>query len=601
MLVELSIRNYAVVDRLTVRLGAGFNVLTGETGAGKSILLDALGLLLGDKADAGAIRSGEQQAYVEGIFETPADAAAALSHLLDTDVQAEGLILSTEVNAEGRSVCRVNGRAVPRKRMSEVGALLVDVHGQSEHLSLLRPAQQMELLDRYAGLAELRSRYAGAVKELNRTRRQLRSLLEERDLIASRKELLGFQAREISAAGLRLGEDEALTAERTVRVNALRILELAGLAQSALEGDGESLPGAIELAGRAAQELGTLERIDPAVAFLREAAESAALQLEELVRDLRGYSETVEFDQQRLAVIEERLDLLSSLKRKYGPDIAAVLAFEERANAELARLEGHGSSVAGLEAAAGSLRDEAGMLAGELAAGRRKAARDLVEAVEGELGGLGMQGARLGVRFALVTDAEGLEVGAGEPPVPCVVESGGEAASGPVAGPFRFDSSGVDRVELLISANAGEPLRPLAAIASGGETSRLMLAIRSVLSQADAIPTLVFDEIDAGIGGRVGEAVGQRLWNLGRRHQVLAVTHLPQIAAFGDRHLSVRKQVASGRTATTVATVEAEERVAELTSMLGSDTPATRHKAAELLAETGKTVAAPEDASGVLD
>ncbi|HEX2178247.1 MAG TPA: DNA repair protein RecN, partial [Actinomycetota bacterium] len=580
MLVELNISNYAVIDRLTVAFGPGFNVLTGETGAGKSIILDALGLLLGDKADPGAVRAGEPQAYVEGIFEPAAGAAADLSDLLELDVAGDGLIVAREVNASGRSVCRINGRAFPQRRLAEIGALLVDVHGQSEHLSLLRPREHVDLLDRYAGLTELRGRYAAVVRSLNRTLKELQALDQAQADAEQRKDYLTFQAQEIDAAALKPGEEEELLAERNLRVNALRIHELVGEAQGALEGDGSELPGAVEMIGRAVQALAALERIDPTGEAFRVTAQTAALQLEELVRDLRGFAEGVEFDQQRLTAIEERLELIASLKRKYGSTVDEILAFETRVNQELLRLSSHGASVAGLEAAGKALREEAAALAGELSSARRKAACDLTRGVEEQLAGLGMEGARMAVSFGVAADPVGLPVGLDAPPEPCVVASGAvEPASGEVADALKFDATGVDRVEFLISSNPGEPLRPLASIASGGETSRLMLAIKGVLSQADAVPVLVFDEIDAGIGGKVGEAVGRRLWSLGRHHQVVAVTHLPQIAAYGDRHLSVRKAVAGGRTTTQVVAVEGEDRVAELTVMLGSDTEATRMKA----------------------
>jgi DNA repair protein RecN (Recombination protein N) len=592
MLVELSVTNYAVIERLKVAFGPGFNVLTGETGAGKSIILDALGLLLGDKADPGAIRAGEQQAYVEGRFEVAPEVAVVLSEMLDLDVATDGLIVAREVNASGRSVCRVNGRAFPQRKLAEIGNLLVDVHGQSEHLSLLRPSEHVELLDRYAGVTALRARYAGVVRTLTRTRKEMQALEQEHADAAGRKDLLAFQAQEISAAGLRDGEEEALTGERTLRVNALRIHELVGLAQASLDSDEAGAPGAVEMIGRAVQSLAALERIDPNMGAARHTAETAALQLTELVRDLRDFAEGVEYDQHRLADIEERLNLISSLKRKYGDSVEEVLEFETRANTELARLNSHDSSVAHLEAQVRALRSEAAVLAAELSAARRDAARRLTTAVEEQLDGLGMEGARLGVSFGLSPDPAGLEPGAAGPAAGIVASLPAEAPDEvPAGGPLKFDLTGVDRVEFVISSNPGEPLRPLATIASGGETSRLMLAIKGVLSQADAVPVLVFDEIDAGIGGRVGEAVGRRLWDLGRHHQVVAVTHLPQIAAFGDRHLSVRKQVEDGRTSTQVVPVEGEGRVSELTTMLGSDTEATRRKAAELLIETGKAVA----------
>lgn len=589
MLVELNITNYAVIDRLSVAFAPGFNVLTGETGAGKSIILDALGLLLGDRADPGAIRAGSPQAYVEGIFEVTPAVAATLSEMLDLNVASDGLIVAREVNASGRSVCRINGRAFPQRKLAEIGDLLVDVHGQSEHLSLLRPSEHVDLLDRYAGPTGLRGRYAAVVRTLTRTRKEMQALELEHAGAAGRKDLLAFQAQEISAAGLVPGEEEALVGERTLRVNALRIHELVGLAQTALDSEDAGEPGAVELIGRAVQSLVALERIDPRMAEARQTAETAALQLEELVRDLRDFAEGVEYDQHRLAGIEDRLNLISSLKRKYGDTVEQILEFETRANTELHRLNSHGTSVASLEARVQELRAEAAALAGELSTARREAACRLTAAVEDQLGGLGMEGARFGVSFGLVSDPNGLEPSGA--PVPAVVASGVLEPGGAAAAPFKFDPTGVDRVEFVISPNPGEPLRPLASIASGGETSRLMLAIKGVLSEADPVPILVFDEIDAGIGGRVGESVGRRLWDLGRHHQVVAVTHLPQIAAYGDRHLSVRKAVEEGRTTTFVEPVDGDARVAELTSMLGSDTTATRQKAAELLTEMGKAVA----------
>ena len=413
MLVELSVTNYAVIEALKVAFGPGFNVLTGETGAGKSIILDALGLLLGDKADPGAVRAGKQQAYVEGIFEVDPQVAGALSGLLDLDVETDGLIIAREVNASGRSVCRVNGRAYPQRKLAEIGNLLVDVHGQSEHLSLLRPSEHVGLLDRYAGVTALRSRYAGVVRTLTRTRKELQALEQEHAAAAGRKDLLAFQAQEISAAGLTQGEEEALAGERTLRVNALRIHELVGLARAALDSDAAGELGAVELIGTAVQSLAALEKIDPGMDQARRTAETAALQLEELVRELRDYAEGVEYDQHRLADIEERLNLISSLKRKYGDTVEEILEFEIRANTELARLNGHSASVEHLELQVQDLLTEAAELAWQLSAARRQAAGKLTAAVEEQLGGLGMEGARLGVSFGLAPDPKGLPAGPG--------------------------------------------------------------------------------------------------------------------------------------------------------------------------------------------
>jgi DNA repair protein RecN (Recombination protein N) len=581
LLVELNISNYAVIDKLSLTLGPGFNVLTGETGAGKSIILDALGLLLGDRADGGQVRAGADKALVEAIFELPQDAALAIGKLLDGDLEADGLILAREVSSGGRSICRINGSAVPQRRLADVAAKIVDIHGQGEHLSLLRPSEHLGLLDRYAGLGGQTAEFAALVKELGSTRRQLKALRIEQEEHAARAELLRFQAAEIAAAQLTPGEEEALAAERSLRLNAEKATQLAQEAVRALEPDDIGPAGAIELIGRTARALSALERFDPALEAQRRAADSAALDLEELVREVRSFAETLEYDQRRLDQIEERLERISSLKRKYGPGVEAILAFGAEASKELERQGRSEEKLAELESAEASLLQQAALLAPKLSEARIAAACTLTAAVEHELQELGMEGARLGVAFKHEGSEQGLRA---EGVNDVTVESGSPDPSGTAgASPLKFDSTGVDRVEFLIAANPGEPLRPLATTASGGETSRLMLAIKGALAQVDPVPVLVFDEIDAGIGGRVGEVVGRRLWALGRLHQVLAVTHLPQIASCGDTHISVRKVVEGGRTSARAVAVTADDRVKEIGSMLGSETDATRARAEELL------------------
>lgn len=587
MLIELNITNYAVIDTLRLTLGPGFNVLTGETGAGKSIILGALGLLLGDKADAAMVRSGAERAYVEGIFELGSDACATVGAVVDLDIENDGLILSREVSSAGRSVCRVNGRAVPQRKFSEVGALIVDIHGQGEHLSLLRPAEQADLLDRYGGLTDLRSRFGGVIRDLGAVRRQILRITKEREELDARAELLSFQVAEIAAAGLVPGEEEALAAERTLLLNAERAVQLAKEAVGALEQDHPAHSGAIELIGMAVRSLIALQQFKPALEAQRKTAESAALDLQDLVRELEAFADGLEKDDRRLGEIEERLNLIGSLKRKYGPGIDHILAFADRSATELEVQGESGRLLEELSSQQIALAARAAGLAAELSNERMQAACLLSAEVERQLAGLGMDGAKLAVVLEHREDERGLPAAPGVPqPFDGIVQSGSAVPSGNNPAPLvKFDSTGVDRVEFLISANRGEPLKPLASTASGGETSRLMLAIKGALVKADPVPTLVFDEIDAGIGGRVGEAVGQRLWSLGRLHQVLAVTHLPQIASCGDLHVSVRKVVEAGRTTTRVVEVSGEQRIAEIGSMLGSDTAATRQKARELLAQ----------------
>lgn len=587
MLIELNISNYAVIDTLRLTLGPGFNVLTGETGAGKSIILGALGLLLGDRADAAMVRSGAERAYVEGIFELGLDACATVGALVDLDIENDGLILSREVSSAGRSVCRINGRAVPQRKFSEVGALMVDVHGQGEHLSLLRPAEHADLLDRYGGLTDLRGRFGGVVRDFGAVRRQISRITKEREELDARAELLSFQVAEIAAAGLVPGEEEALAAERTLLLNAERAVQLAKEAVGALEQDHPAHAGAIELIGIAVRSLSALEQFEPALAAQRKTAESAVLDLQDLVRELEVFADGLEKDDRRLGDIEERLNLLGSLKRKYGPGIDHILAFAARSARELEVQGESGQLLEELSSQQTALAARAAGLAAELSNERMQAACLLSAEVERQLAGLGMDGAKLAVVLEHREDERGLPAAPGVPqPFDGIVQSGAAVPSGKNPAPFmKFDSTGVDRVEFLISANRGEPLKPLASTASGGETSRLMLAIKGALVKADPVPTLVFDEIDAGIGGRVGEAVGQRLRSLGRLHQVLAVTHLPQIASCGDLHVSVRKAAEAGRTTTRVVEVSGEQRISEIGSMLGSDTEATRQKARELLAQ----------------
>ncbi|GAC1363659.1 MAG: DNA repair protein RecN [Actinomycetota bacterium] len=552
MLIELDIVNLAVIDHVRLGFGPGLNVLTGETGAGKSIVMDALGLLVGGRADAGMIRSGATGATVEGFFDlAPLAGGPALATLNEAGlVSAEDdvLIVSRELAASGRNVCRVNGRAVPLRILQEVGEHLVDIHGQGASVSLLRVAEHVELLDRWAGLTELRRQSVTLRNRLRRLRRELADLRGDERELARRADLLRHQIEEIGLARLQPGEEEELRHAQRLNANAEQILHLAGAAYQALSGGADEGTSARDLLGVACQVLAELERIDPAVCGFSGPASQISLQLEELAGGLRAYRDSVEYDPARLAEIEDRLGLIFALKRKYGASLAEVLAFAEGAATELAALDGRDRAIGGLEAQEVALLRELGAVTGELSAGRRRAADSLERRVEEQLATLAMSG-----RFAVHL---------------------GEDAEGP----------GGEPVEFLLSLNPGEPPRPLVKIASGGETSRVMLAIKAALAGSDPHPILVFDEIDSGIGGRVGDVVGRKLWELGRHSQVLAVTHLPQIAAQGDVHLQVAKLVEGGRTVTRVASLSGEARVNELSDMFGSERQAGRLQAAALLA-----------------
>ena len=587
MLTELHIRNFAIIDNLALSFGPGLNILTGETGAGKSIILDALSLLLGDRAAAEWVRAGSEMAAIEATFQLPAtgDLHEDLRLLLeeqgldDTD-NPTWLLLSREVRINGRNVCRVNGRAVNLQMLGDVTSRLIDIHGQGEHLNLLRPKTHIHLLDRYAGLLPVRRRVGELVAQLRGVRTALQRLRQDARTTAQRIDLLSFQADEILSARLRPGEESELEGERRRLGNAEALLKLAQGVQVILSnGDGE-LPSALDMVGEAVGKLERLARIDPDMLTVATDGQGLLEQLGDLARALEDYAESLEFNPERLQEVEERLGLIANLKRKYGDTIEQINAFGQRAQQELDELGNWEAKTADLEKQEESLLRQVGKLAAELTAKRQAAGAELARQVERELGDLRMSRARCGVDVVQNLRADGAYL--------------------PDGRRVAFDSTGVDAVELLVSANPGEPLKPLAKVASGGETARLMLALKSVLTHADATPTLVFDEIDQGIGGRVGGVVGQKLWLLTGQsptlaqdgfvaHQVLCITHLPQLAAFGDQHFTVNKQVITTngeeRTSTLVRRLDENARVEELMQMLGANSEAGRRSVEEMLNE----------------
>jgi DNA repair protein RecN (Recombination protein N) len=567
MLTEITIRDFAIIHDLTIEFAPGFNVLTGETGAGKSIILDAVSLLLGGRADSDVVRSGAEAAYIEGVFSLDARARRRVEPILEQEgLEGESpdlLTLAREVRREGRSVARVNGRSVTLGLLSQIGEGLVDIHGQSEHLSLLRPASHLDLLDRYGGLEEQRAAFAQIAAQIRAVRRELGDLLDNEEALARRAELLAYQVEEINAARLSPDEESELRDEAKRLANAEQLAALTEEAYRALyESEGEDQPSAIDLLSQAALALERLAKIDPGIGQQAEGAEALSIQAEELARSLRAYQEGIEFSPERLREVEERLDLIARLRRKYtADDIAGILAYAEQAAAELEGIEYSEERVEELRAEEGRLLGQAGQVGAALSHARVSAADHLARAVEGELADLRMD-ARFEVAIEQVDDPQGVPVGDWR---------------------AAFDESGIDKVEFLIAPNVGEPLKPMARIASGGETSRLMLALKAVLTRADHTPSLIFDEIDSGIGGRIGAVVGGKLWGLARDHQVLVVTHLPQLAGFADQHLKVYKIVEGERTLALVAPLDEAGRVAELAEMLGPETESAAQGAREIL------------------
>ena len=583
MLQELTIRNFALLEGVQIPFGEGLNVLTGETGAGKSIIIDALGAVLGGRVTTETIRTGTDRALVEAIFLLPPGTGEGLRATLEglgldgsfddgagggPGGQAEPplqVILAREMSRSGRSVARVNGRAVPVATLAQVGGQLVDIHGQHEHLSLLRPEAQRDLLDRFGALMGRRQAVAALVTEWRAVRAEWRSLQQDEREAARRIDLLSFQIEEIDGAKLRPGEEEQLTRERTLLVNAARLAELATAVHSALSGDAsgsDDAPSVVDLLGRASRDLAQLIRIDPEMAAQEQGLIEALAQVEEVGQALRAYSEAVDLAPARLEEVEERLDLLRTLQRKYGATVEEVLAFGARAGTELDALVNREARAAQLETRVAALESEIAAAAGSLSAAREAAGTRLAAAVAAELEALRLRGA--------------FEVALLHRPDPAGVDLQGRRVA--------FDESGVDEVEFRFAPNAGEPPKPVARTASGGELSRILLALKTVLSAVDRTPTLIFDEVDTGIGGRSGQTLGEKLAQLAREHQVLSVTHLPQIAAYGDRHFFIAKREQASRTVTTVTPLDADQRAQELAQMLGGVSPATLEQARELRA-----------------
>ena len=584
MLHELTIENFALLAHVHIRFGAGLNVLTGETGAGKSIIIDAISRVLGSRGGADDVRTDATHAHIEAVFslaEPPAALHTLLAErgLLDTDNDEApdtgplDLILTRDIRPSGRSVGRVNGRAVPLHTVAALGRFLLDIHGQTEHLSLLQPATQLQLLDRFAGLEALGAEVRDTAAALGNARRQWRAMQQNERELARRVDLLRYQVDEITSADVQPGEDEALQQERHLLLNAEQLASATASAYAQLNGaEGEA--GAIDQLGDAARQINALTTIDPTLAETEEMLAEATALVEEVGRSLRAYAEAVEAHPARLVEVEERLELIRSLQRKYGDTIEAVLAYSAAAAEELDGLTRRDKRLAELAAQAADLAAQLGRHATRLSRARRRAARQLATAVADELADLNLSAA-FEVAVECQPDPDGVPWSPDEAPA---------LSKEPVPGTLlAWDDSGMDTVEFRIAPNPGEPLKPVARIASGGEMSRILLALKSILSGVDRTPTLIFDEIDVGIGGRSGWVLGEKLAELAAHHQVLCVTHLPQLAVYGQSHFFIAKQERQNRTTTTVQELAEQERLSEIAQMLGGATAASLNRAREML------------------
>jgi DNA repair protein RecN (Recombination protein N) len=613
MLLELSIKDFAIIDSLHLQLNRQFNVFTGETGAGKSIIIDAVNALLGGKIGAEFVRAGCERATVEGVFSVErlpavkpnwselngndeaeidnlfdaidhaqavtaglqnhhsADAGVALSSLLqDYDLAPEDgqLILSRDIFRSGRTVSRINGRAIAQHVLQQVASWLVDIHGQSEHMSLLRTEQHVNFLDRYAELLPLRDQLAEKVTDWRNIRKQLQSLQQNERDQTRRVEFLRFEIEEIEKAELQVGEEEELEQESVVLSNAERLRELCTLIYGSIKGtelgssDFQSALDQLQVAQRSLEEL---TRLDGSLQDHATNLAEAVYRLEDIAASISSYESDIEDNPRRLAEIEDRLDLITRLKRKYGNTIQEVLDRVTQDQAELESIVNRDEIIAKLQKQDEQMRREIGELAAQLSERRKQSSQLLSSSMEEQLDDLNMKRARFSVELVQNPDPDG---------VPARFEDQEEQF-------YACDLTGIDHVQFLIAPNPGEPFKPLTRIASGGETSRLMLALKTILAAADATPTLIFDEIDSGISGRSGQVVGEKLWVLTRNHQVICVTHLPQIAAFADTHYNVNKQIFDDRTITLVNELRPEQRVREIAHIMGGNVTEFSMKSAE--------------------
>jgi DNA repair protein RecN (Recombination protein N) len=563
MLSELNIKNFAIIDQLTISFSRGLTILSGETGTGKSIIIGALNLLLGGRASTDLIRSAEEEATVEAIFDTSHSPSVA-QRLKDWGMEVEDtLLLRRTITRSSKGKVFIGNHLATVNMLSNLGEELITISGQHEHQLLLKPDQHLEIVDAFGGLMPLRNTYASHFHQLLSLTRELNTLIQVKERREERIELLQFQIKEITEANLRPGEEEKLREERRILNSSEKLFHSTKKAYETIYADRGSV---LEQLKSSLRELKELSQIDARLSPLFSTLESSVFQIEDLALSLRDYSQKIEFDPKRLEEIESRLAEINTLKKKYGETIEKVLSSRDRAERELKELTESEEKIEELKGAQEKLKIETLNRARQLSQERGKVKTLLKEKMEKELSSLSMKKTIF-------------EVKAGSTPAK------GEGRENFLIDNHSLYEKGMDDLEFLISPNPGEELRPLSRIASGGELSRIILAIKRIIAQEEEVSTLIFDEVDAGIGGATAEVVGKKLKEISRKHQVLCITHLPQIACFADIHYSIAKEMRKGRTVTFLKRLEGEERVEELSRMLGGReiTIKTREHAREML------------------
>jgi DNA repair protein RecN (Recombination protein N) len=554
LLQELRVKNLGIIEDINWTLNAGMNVITGETGAGKSLMIDAIEILLNGSAGDDAIRHGCSEAHIEGVFDLSADERYAN---LKTFLSEKGLspeedilIISYEIKRSKTGQVRVNGRVITKTVLRQVGRFLIDIHGQSQHLSLLDEQAHLDFLDGFAKINHLKMEFASRITNLRELESELTNLKSREQETLRQREFLLYQIDEIRKANLVEGEDEELEKERHIISHAARLKEQAlQIYQTLSQNDSSGYaPSVINGLHQAVQSLRKLSELDDSLKPQLESLEKTYYGIEESARDIYGYAERLEFDPHRLEEVESRLDLIRNLKRKFGKSLTDIIAYQAQAQKDLDLVNNFQDRQLELQKTIENAKSTSGKLAVQLSEARKLAALSLSDNVKAELRELDMGQMDFCVSVTQTPSDHGLP--------------------GQDARLYAYNSNGIDRVEFMVATNPGEPLKPLAKIASTGELSRFTLALKGALAEADQVPVLIFDEIDIGVGGRSGEIVGKKLWGLARHHQVVCVTHLPQIAVYADAHFGVHKETSDERTISQLEQLDSEARLKEIALML---------------------------------
>ncbi|MCM3571812.1 MULTISPECIES: DNA repair protein RecN [Mesobacillus] len=553
MLNELSIRNFAIIESLSVSFNKGLTVLTGETGAGKSIIIDAIHLLVGGRGSAEFVRHGEDKAEIEGLFHLEGENHPSYAKAAEFGIEIEDamIVLRRDISASGKSVCRINGKLVTIAVLREVGSTLIDIHGQHEHQELMDESKHINLLDQFGAdeILPALQEYQHVFRSFEQTQKKLKNLSENEQQMAHRLDLIQFQHDEILTADLKINEDEELSEEKRKLSNFEKIYESIQTSYTALQGEQKGL----DWVSLVMDNLQNAADLDPDYKNVADTVANSFYMLEDAARTIRNELDSLEYDPQRLNEIEDRLNEINQLKRKYGSTIEEILEYSSKIEEEIETLQNKEVHIGQMEKELASLKKDLRIEANNLTQTRRKYAKKLTKLIHKELKELYMEKTVFDLRIDSDTD--------------------------------HFHKSGADKVEFYISTNPGEPLKPLSKIASGGELSRIMLALKSIFSKHQGVTSIIFDEVDTGVSGRVAQSIAEKIYNVSTGSQVLCISHLPQVAAMADTHLYIAKVIKSGRTKTSVTPLSPSEKVKEIVRMISGVevTDLTKQHAEELL------------------